>query len=61
MNMLNVIINFLDQSTMDKMNVNEYKKYQGMMITLVISLSAAVSCIVTIITIMLFFIGSKIG
>tara|TARA_Y100001972_G_C7441916_1_gene226765 strand:- start:340 stop:480 length:141 start_codon:yes stop_codon:yes gene_type:complete len=46
---------------MDKMNVNEYKKYQGMMITLVISLSAAVSCIVTIITIMLFFIGSKIG
>ena len=40
-------------------DINEYKKYQGMMITLVIGLSAAVSCVVTIITIMLFFIGSK--
>jgi len=45
---------------MKNFDVNEYKKYQGMMITLVIGLSAAVSCVVTIITIMLFFIGSKV-
>ena len=43
------------------MNINEYKKYQGMLITLVIGLSAAVSCVVTIITIMLFFLGTKMG
>ena len=44
---------------MKKININEYKKYQGMSLILIISVSAAVSCVITALTIMVFFLGTR--